>query len=212
MDGRVLRAVCWLYAVMLRAYPSTFQREYSREMMLAFRNQAQDVLQNTGGWALLPFMLHIIGDWLHTTLLESANMTTRTHVLRWFAALPLAILAADGVWKIVGFFVRTDFHHIWIRMDITLFLMAAAFVSIGVWVAPSRKDSVGRIALSVVVFWGAVFIAEVALVRATTTAHFPGWQLTQWTADVSPGFCILLGGVLAYLPWRHHETSQALET
>src|SRR5580704_10820292 len=113
MDGRVLRAVCWLYKMMLHAYPSTFQREYSREMMLAFRNNAQDVLQSTGSRALLPFMLHIIGDWLHTTLLERANMTTRTHALRWFAALPLAILAADGVWKTVGFFVRTDFHHIW---------------------------------------------------------------------------------------------------
>ena len=179
--------------------------------MFAFRNKAHDVLQNTAvrhrcrscftSWGLAPH--DVTGECQHDT---------RAHALRWFAALPLAILAAAGVGKIVGFFVRTDFHHIWIRMDITLFLMAAAFVSIVVWVAPSRKDSVGRIALSVVVFWGGVFIAEIALVQATTTAHFPGWQLTQWTADVSPGFCILLGGVLAYLLCRDHETSQALET
>ena len=79
--------------------------------------------------------------------------------LRWLVALPLAILAAIGAQRIVGFFVRTDFHHVWILADATFFLMAAAFVGVGVFVAPSRKDSVARIALSVVVFWGVLFIA-----------------------------------------------------
>jgi hypothetical protein len=209
---RLLRWLCRTYGLMLLAYPSTFRREYSREMVVVFRTHARDVVKKEGSWALLPFVLRVSWDWLHTTLRESTNMATSMPALRWFAALPLAILAADAAQKIVGFFVRTDFHHAWIPVDVTVFLMAAAFVSIGVWVAPSRRDSVARIALSVVLFWGALYVAVVALVQATTTAHFPGWQFTQWMADLSPGFCILLGGVVAYLPWRRHDPSQALET
>jgi hypothetical protein len=210
LEVRLLRWLCRIYGLMLLAYPSAFRREYSREMMVVFRTRGRDVAKNEGSWALLPFMGRVTWDWVHTTFQENASMTTRTHALRWFAAFPLAILAADAAQRIVGFFVRTDFQHIWIRADITMLLMAAAFVSIGVWVAPSRKGSIARIALSVVVFWGAVFIGGVALIQATTTSHFPGWKFTQWAADLSPGFCMLLGGVVAYLPWRHHDPSLAL--
>jgi hypothetical protein len=212
---RLLRWLCRIYGLMLLAYPSTFRREYSREMTLLFGNRARDVVQKDGSWGLLPFMLRISWDWLQTTLRESTNMAAGMPVLRWFAALPSAMLAASVAPRIVGFFVQRsfsaleDFQHVWIGADVTVFLMAAAFVSVGVWVAPSRKDSVARIALSVVVFWGALLLAAVAMLHATTTPHFPGSQFTQWTADMSPGFCILLGGVVAYLPWRRHAPSQA---
>ena len=192
---RLLRWLCRIYGLMLLAYPSTFRREYSREMTLLFWNRARDVVQNVGSWALLPFMLRISWDWLHTTLRESTNMATSLPALRWFAALPLAILAAAATQPIVGFFM-TDFHHVWILASVGFFLMAAAFVSVGVWVAPSRKDSVARIGLGVVVFWGAVSIALGALNMAATPL--------VW------GVCILLGGVAGYLPWRRHESSQAL--
>lgn len=79
MNARVLRLSCRLYAVMLRAYPASFRREYSREMMLVFENRARDVVEHGGGWALLPFLLHIIGDWI-TTVAHERNDTAPTPV------------------------------------------------------------------------------------------------------------------------------------
>jgi hypothetical protein len=215
---RIVRWLCRIYGLMLLAYPPAFRREYSREMTLLFGNRARDVAQNEASWGLPPFMLRISWDWLHTTFRERTTMATRMPVLRWFAALPSAMLAAYVAPAIVGFFVQRsysaleDLQRVWIQADVTVFLMAAAFVSVGVWVAPSRKDSVARIALSVVAFWGALLIAGVALLDATTTPHFPGSQFAQRAADVSPGFCILLGGLVAYLAWGSHAPAPALET
>ena len=123
-------------------------------------------------------------------------MATHIRQLRWFAALPLAMLAGYAALRMVAFFIR-DFHLVWVWTDAAFFLMSAAFVSVGVWVAPGRKDSVARIALSVVVVGGASFMALGAVSRAMT----PLW----W------GVCTLLGGAVAYLPWRRHQPSEALE-
>jgi hypothetical protein len=71
---RLLRLLCRIYGLMMLAYPSKFRREYSREMALVFSNRARDVVQNKGSWALLPFSLHIIWDWLTTTLHETEIM------------------------------------------------------------------------------------------------------------------------------------------
>src|SRR6185436_7701873 len=104
----------------------------------------------------------IMLDWLHTTLRESTTMATHIRQLRWYAALPLAMLAGYVALQMVG----RDFHPehqqdplVWVWTDAAFFLMSAAFVSVGVWVAPDRKDSVARIALSVVVVGGAWFVA-----------------------------------------------------
>jgi len=195
-EERLLDRLCRIYGVMLLAYPPGFRREYSREMVVVFRTSARDVLRTEGGWGLLPFMLRIILDWLHTTLRESTTMATHIRQLRWFAALPLAMLAGYAAVQMVG----RDFHPehqqdplVWVWTDAAFFLMSAAFVSVGVWVAPDRKDSVARIALSVVVVGGAWFVAVGAWNRAMT----PLW----W------GVCALLGGAVAYLPWRRHQPS-----
>ena len=76
-DSRLLRCAHWIYALMLRAYPTTFRREYSREMMLAFEDRARDVAERAGGWAVLPFMLHITCDWLLTMVREGVNLPIR---------------------------------------------------------------------------------------------------------------------------------------
>jgi hypothetical protein len=70
MRFRVLRLSCWLYAVMLRAYPYGYRCEYSREMMLLFENRARDVLEHGGSWAMVPFATHIVSDWLRTVIRE----------------------------------------------------------------------------------------------------------------------------------------------
>ena len=161
---RLLRWLCRIYRLMLLAYPSTFRREYSREMVVVFRTRARDVMQRDGSSALLPFMRHISLDWLHTTLRESTDMTRSMPTFRWFAALPLAMLSALAVLRLAGAFMALtarkgppyDIRRGLLWADVGLFLMAAAFVGVGVWVAPGRKDAVARIALSVVVFGGVV--------------------------------------------------------
>src|SRR5450759_3746246 len=69
---RLLRWLCRIYGAMLLAYPSAFRHTYGREMAVVFRDRARDVVAHDGGWALLPFMLHIGWDWFHTTLRETA--------------------------------------------------------------------------------------------------------------------------------------------
>ena len=192
---RWLRWLCRVYGLMLLAYPSSFRREYRREMMVVFRTRARDVMRREGSGALLPFMRHISGDWLYTTLRERTTMTTSMPALRWGAALPLAILAAVAVMRIDGFIVGFDlvrdhdFHRVAIWTNVGFFLMAAAFVSVGVSVVPGRKDSVARIALAVVVVLAALFMTLNAVDRATTPLLWGG--------------SALLGGVTAYLAWRH---------
>jgi hypothetical protein len=194
-DSQLTRLLCRLYAVLLWAYPSEFRREFGREMLLVFRNRAREVVRQGGSSPLTFFVLQVGWDWMRSTFEENANMPSRIPALRWLAALPSAILAASFAPKMV--FIRiTDIRYFWIAPGVALSLMAAAFVSVGVWVAPSRKDSVARIAVSVVVFCGALFIMG----SATSMTLVP----LVW------GVCILIGGVLAYLPWRHRDPSGSL--
>jgi hypothetical protein len=127
-------------------------------------------------------------------------MTTSMPALRWGAALPLAILAAVAVMRldgfILGFNVVPDHAFQSVGTNLGFFLMAAAFVSVGVSIVPGRKDSVARIALAVVVVLATWFVLMGAIRMAMT--------------PVVVGVCALLGGVLAYLPWRLHARSQVL--
>jgi hypothetical protein len=199
---RLLQCMCNIYSVMLLAYPPIFRHEYSREMAVVFRNRLRDVVQNNGSGALVRFMLHIGWDWLQTTLTQSIREHTMTKTtivgpvyvpaVRWFAALPFALLSAYAALRIVVFFPPKDFHQVSIWAGIALFLMAVTFVSVGVWVAPNRKDSVARIAVSVVVFWGALLMAWSARSMAITPMYL--------------GVCVLLGGVAGYLPWRRQHS------
>jgi hypothetical protein len=68
LQERLLRWLCRIYGLMLLAYPSTFRREYSREMVVVFRTRGRDVVTKEGSWALLPFMGHVSWDWLYTML------------------------------------------------------------------------------------------------------------------------------------------------
>jgi hypothetical protein len=71
------RWLSWLsriYGLMMLTYPSAFRHEYSHEMTLAFDNRARDIVQREGGWALLPFLLHIWWDWLQTVARERKDV------------------------------------------------------------------------------------------------------------------------------------------
>ena len=189
---RLLRWLSRFYGLMLWAYPRTFRREYDREMTIAFRSRAREIVRGQGVAALVPFITHITWDWLHSTLRENNDMTSRMPLIRWLAALPLAMLAAYAAMRAVGFAIGSfgprNFHYVGIWASAGFFSMAAAFVGVGVWIAPGRKDAVARIAVTVVGSLGAFAMA----MGAFYMAFEPMW----W------GACILLGGVAAYLPWR----------
>ena len=74
---RLLRCANWTYGTMLRAYPPTFQREFAREMMLVFTNQAKDTIKNSGHRGFLRFAVHIVWDWITTLLDETEGETMR---------------------------------------------------------------------------------------------------------------------------------------
>ena len=197
-QDRWLRWLCRVYGLMLWAYPPDFRGDYRREMLVVFRTGARDVMQREGSAALLPFMRHVSWDWLYTTLRERTTMTTSMSALRWGAALPLAILAAVAVMRldgfILGFNVVPDHDFQSVRDERGVFLDGGGVCQCGRVGRSRRKDSVARIALAVVVVlatWGVV----VGAIRMAMT-------------PVVLGVCALLGGVLAYLPWRPHARSQ----
>jgi hypothetical protein len=66
---RVVALSCRLYGLLIYLYPASLRREYKRELLLTFRNRAEDVV-NTGSLsATLRFMLQIAVDWLRTLTL-----------------------------------------------------------------------------------------------------------------------------------------------
>jgi len=190
---RVLRAICNIYGLMLLAYPDDFRSKYGREMLLALRNRAHDVLEGGSGSDLFAFVVHVSGDWVITALKENAMTGTLVSRLRWIAALPLAIVAAP--WLSV-YFIQ-DIRQAWIVAYFIAFFMAAVFITVGVCVVPTRRDAVARIALAVVVVLALTLMTIGALNRAS-----PAFLL---------GACGLLGGRLAYLPWRFHSSKPARE-
>ena len=110
---RVLRAICNIYGLMLLAYPDDFRSRYGREMLLALRNRAHDVLEGGSGSDLFAFVVHVSGDWVITALKENAMTGTLVSRLRWIAALPLAIVAADAAPWLSVYFIQ-DIRQAWI--------------------------------------------------------------------------------------------------
>jgi hypothetical protein len=101
-ESRLLRCATRIYRLMLRGYPLTFRREYSREMALAFADRARDVVRSQGDWALVSFMLRVAWDWLVTVIQERNDMhRVNSHrsqpsvsiiVGEWMMVLPAALL------------------------------------------------------------------------------------------------------------------------
>ena len=73
-EGRPLRWLFRIYGVMLLTYPREFRRGYAREMQLVFQDRARDVARTRGSWALLPFVLAVVWDWLRSNIDERGNM------------------------------------------------------------------------------------------------------------------------------------------
>ena len=105
---RLVRGLCRIHDLMMLTYPSAFRHEYGHEMALAFDNRARDIAQREGGWALLPFMLHIMWDWLQTVARERTDMQTNVADMsypdpdRQSRALWLMLTAVGALLMVVG--------------------------------------------------------------------------------------------------------------
>jgi hypothetical protein len=72
----VVACCCRVYGLMIWCYPSSLRREYGREMLLTFKNTAEDVF-NVGTASLVAvFVLRTLVDWLHTAMLEREQPVT----------------------------------------------------------------------------------------------------------------------------------------
>ena len=62
---RLAGIACRVYRVMILLYPAELRRSFDHELIVTFRNQAEDALKS-GVLAWLAFAGHITADWLRT--------------------------------------------------------------------------------------------------------------------------------------------------
>jgi hypothetical protein len=55
---------------MIWLYPASLRRDYRQELLLTFRNQAEDTLNSGSISSAMLFGLHMAADWLRTLALE----------------------------------------------------------------------------------------------------------------------------------------------
>ena len=63
---RLSAAACKAYGVAIWLYPAEFRRAFGHELVLAFRNRVEDVLDGGGILDWVAFAVHIALDWIHT--------------------------------------------------------------------------------------------------------------------------------------------------
>ena len=63
---RLSAAACKVYGVAIWLYPTEFRRAFGHELVLAFRNRVEDVLDRGGMLDWVAFAVHIALDWIHT--------------------------------------------------------------------------------------------------------------------------------------------------
>jgi hypothetical protein len=88
---------------MLRAYPSQFRNAYSREMALAFRDRARDVVRSNGTLALFPLMLHVTRDWVTTVARERLDMEMTQKAFNRVSTLGLNVLSLTALMMVLPF-------------------------------------------------------------------------------------------------------------
>jgi hypothetical protein len=61
---------------MILLYPVSLRRDYRQELLVTFKNQAEDVLNSGSIASALLFVVHIAADWLRTLALEPEQPAT----------------------------------------------------------------------------------------------------------------------------------------
>jgi hypothetical protein len=63
---RLVALACRCYSLVIWTYPATLQRDYGREILLTFRNDAEDALNDLRPRTLFRFAVRIGVDWVRT--------------------------------------------------------------------------------------------------------------------------------------------------
>lgn len=66
---RVVAWSCRLYGLLIYVYPPSLRREYRRELLLTFKNRAEDIVNGGSLSEAMRFALQIAVDWLRTLTL-----------------------------------------------------------------------------------------------------------------------------------------------
>lgn len=67
---RLITWSCRAYAVSIWAYPPSLRRDFGRELVLTFRNQAEDALNSGSVAVVATFAAQLAADWVRTLTLE----------------------------------------------------------------------------------------------------------------------------------------------
>ena len=67
---RAIAFLTWLYALLLRAYPATFRRDYGSRMTRVFRDSCRDAVQQRGFASLIALCIHTFFDLFINAYLE----------------------------------------------------------------------------------------------------------------------------------------------
>lgn len=101
-QSSLIGRLCRVYSVLLYAYPRDFREEYGAAMQQVFRDRCRDVARKPGHWSMLGFAMHLVADWLTTTVRERAvaiwsagrKQTPRTLVTEWAITIVVYLFAA----------------------------------------------------------------------------------------------------------------------
>ena len=80
---RLTVIACRVYSLMIVLYPAEFRRSFDHELIVTFRNQAEDAF-NGGVLTWLAFTGRIAGDWVRTwgaMMIESDHTPARASLL-----------------------------------------------------------------------------------------------------------------------------------
>ena len=72
----VVAVSCRLYGLLIYVYPANLRREYKHELLLTFRNQVEDVVNDGRLSSAMLFIVHMALDWLRTFALEPEEPAT----------------------------------------------------------------------------------------------------------------------------------------
>ena len=73
MTGFLVRRLCGLYRLALRAYPADFRRQYGREMAQVFTDRCRSVARSQGLAGLARFSASVAADWAASIVRERAS-------------------------------------------------------------------------------------------------------------------------------------------
>lgn len=78
---QLVALACRLYRPVIWLYPPSLRREFHHELLVTFRNRAEDAFASGSLLEIVAFVLHIAADWLRTLVLVDQDEPTQLSLL-----------------------------------------------------------------------------------------------------------------------------------